>query len=162
MKTAILAAAAVATFGTGAFALDLVQWGTSGDWVIFTDPNHGNACLAQAELSDGSFLRFGFEEKGKIGFLATFNPAWKEFKVDRRYPVTYALDDEVFEGEARGKELAGMPGAQVRFENVDFMVGLAKRYKMTFSYEGAEIVTIDLKGSDKAMEQVLACQAEQS
>ncbi|MCE2739501.1 MAG: hypothetical protein LW703_14330 [Rhodobacter sp.] len=143
------------------YALDLVQWGTAGDWVVMQDPNRDNACLTQVELSDGTLLRIGFEDKGKKGFLATFNPAWKDFKLDNKYPVGYALDDVAFEGEAHGREVNGVPGAQVSFENVDFLVDLAKKRTLTFFYEGAEIVKVDLKGSDEAIKAMVACQAEQ-
>ena len=144
------------------YALDLAPWGQAGDWTIMTDTNHDNGCLAQASYSDGTMLRMGFQDKGKKGFLATFNPAWKEFKIDRRYPVTYTLDGDTYEGEAHGVEANGMHGAQVHFENVDFMVDLAKKNELTFFYKGAEVVKIDLKGSDEALKQVLACQTEQN
>lgn len=146
---------------TPALAVDLVQWGEAGAWTIMTDPNHDNGCLAQATLSDGSMVRMGFQDKGKKGFFASFNPAWKEFKLDKKYPVTYMLDDASFDAEARGVEAAGMPGAQVHSEDVNFLVDLAKKRTMTFMADGAEIVKIDLAGSDEAMKQVLACQAEQ-
>jgi hypothetical protein len=144
------------------YALDLVQWGTAGDWVILQDPNRDNACLTQVSLSDGTLMRIGFEDKGKKGFLATFNPAWKDLKNNKKYPVGYALDDTVFEGEAEGREVNGVPGAQVTYENVDFLVDLAQKKTMTFSFEGAEVLKVDLKGSDEAIKAMLACQAEQS
>ncbi|PZQ99709.1 MAG: hypothetical protein DI533_03375 [Cereibacter sphaeroides] len=144
-----------------ALALDLTQWGTSGDWVILQDPDHDNACLGQASFSDGSLLRMGFEDKGKKGFLATVNPAWKDFKLDHKYPVTYLLDDDLFETEARGVEVNGMRGARIRFEDIDLIVDLATKNTLTFMSEGVEMVKIDLKGSDDAMKQVIACQAAQ-
>jgi hypothetical protein len=147
---------------TPALAVELTEWGTSGDWVILQDPNHGNDCLAQVSYSDGSMLRMGFQDKGKKGFLATFNTAWKEFKLDHRYPVTYMLDQDLFEGEARGVDAGGVPGAQVHFEDVNFLVDLAKRETLTFMSNGAEVVKISLKGSDEALKQVLACQEANS
>lgn len=158
MKTTMTFLAVSLALATPLHALDLTQWGTSGDWVILQDPNHGNDCLAQATFSDGSMLRMGFQDKGKKGFLATFNPAWKEFQPDRTYPVSYMLDTDRFEGEARGVEAGGMPGAQVYYENVDFLVDLAKRETLTFMSNGAEVVKIGLKGSADALTQVLACQ----
>ena len=158
MKKMISTFAMVLALATPALAVDLTQWGTSGDWVILQDPNHGNDCLAQVTYSDGSMLRMGFQDKGKKGFLATFNPAWKEFKIDRKYPVAYMLDQDLFDGEARGVEAGGMPGAQVHYEDVDFLVDLAKRETLTFMSNGAEIVKIGLKGSDDALKQVIACQ----
>lgn len=142
-------------------ALDLVQWGTAGNWVVLKDPNKGNACLTQAEMSDGTLLRIGFEDNGKKGFIGTFNPAWKDFKLDQKYTVGYALDADTFEGEAHGREVNGIPGAQVSFENVDFLVDLAAKQTLTFSHEGAEIVKVDLKGSEDAIKAMVACQAEQ-
>ena len=158
MKTIATLFALGAALATPALAVDLTQWGTSGDWVILQDPNHGNDCLAQSTFSDGSMLRMGFQDKGKKGFLATFNPVWKEFKLDHKYPVAYLLDQDLFEGEARGVEADGLPGAQVHFEDVNFLVDLAKRETLTFLSDGAEIVKIGLKGSDDALKQVIACQ----
>jgi hypothetical protein len=144
------------------YALDLAQWGTAGDWVVLQDPNRDNAFLTQVTLSDGTLMRIGLEDKGKKGFLATFNPTWKDFKLDHKYPVGYTLDDVAFEGEAHGKEVNGVPGAQVTHENVDFLVDLAQKKTMTFSFEGAEVLKVDLKGSDEAIKAMRACQAEQS
>jgi len=155
--TALLSIAAASPI----YALDLVQWGTAGDWVILQDPNIDNACLTQVSLSDGTLMRIGFEDKGKKGFLATFNPAWKDFKLDKKYPVGYALDDVAFEGEAHGKEVNGVPGVEVKYENVDFLVDLAEKKTLTFFFEGAEIQKVDLKGSEDAIKAMLACQAEQ-
>jgi hypothetical protein len=143
------------------FALDLVQWGKAGDWVILQDPNKNNACLTQVSLSDGTLMRIGLEDKGKKGFLATFNPAWKNLKNNNKYQVGYALDGTAFEGAAEGKEVNGVPGAQVTYENVDFLADLAEKKTMTFSFEGAEILKIDLRGSEDAIKAMLACQAEQ-
>ena len=55
----------------------------------------------------------------------------------------------------------GVPGAQVTYENVDFLVDLAEKKTMTFFFEGAEILKVDLKGSEAAIKAMLACQAEQ-
>ena len=143
------------------FALDLVQVGTAGNWVILQDPNRNNACLTQAALSDGTILRIGLEDKGKKGFIASFNPAWKEFKLDTKYPVTYTLDDASFDGEAHGRELNGLPGVQIDYNNVDFLVDLAEKKVLTFFSEGVEIEKFELKGSEEAIKAMLACQAAQ-
>jgi hypothetical protein len=82
-------------------------------------------------------------------------------KNNNKYQVGYALDGTVFEGAAEGKEVNGVPGAQVTYENVDFLVDLAEKKTMTFSFEGAEILKIDLRGSEDAIKAMLACQAEQ-
>jgi hypothetical protein len=136
-----------------------MEWGRSGDWIILQDPNHENDCLAQVSLSDGSLFRIGFREKGKKGYLATFNPAWREFKIAHEYPVTYILDGDMYEGKAWGIEEGGVRGAEVRFDEVAFLIDLAKRYTLTINSKGMEVVEIDLKGSDAALKEVLVCQA---
>jgi hypothetical protein len=160
MKMLCIAALAGLSFASPALALDLVPWGTSGAYAILTDPNHGNNCLAEGTFSDGSILRMGFQDDGKLGFLATFNPAWKEFKAERKYPVSYTLDGDSFDGEAIGKEINGIPGAQVHFDTIDLLVDLAMKKDLTFFYNGAEVVTLDLTGTKDAIKQVIACQAE--
>ena len=143
------------------YALDLVQVGTAGDWVIMQDPNKDNACLTQATLSDGTIVRIGLEDKGKKGFMSTFNAAWAEFKLDKKYPISYTLDDASFEGEAHGRELNGLPGVQIDYNNADFLVDLAEKKVLTFFANGAEIEKFELKGSEEAIKAVLACQAAQ-
>lgn len=46
MKKTRVAIAMTIACASPLYALDLTKWGTSGDWVILRDPNHGNGCLA--------------------------------------------------------------------------------------------------------------------
>jgi hypothetical protein len=129
--------------------------------VIRQDPDKDRACLTRATLSDGTIVRSGLEDKGKKGFLATFNPAWKDFKLDENYPVACTLADASFGGDAGGKEVNGVPGAQVSCENVNSLVDLAQKKVLRFFDPGAKVGTCDLKGSDEAIRAVRACQAAQ-
>ena len=86
-----------------ALAEDLVQWGESGAWTILRDPNHGNGCLVQTALSDGSYLRIGFEKKGDgKGYIASFNPAWAAIESGKKYEVAVTFGEGSFIGEGRG------------------------------------------------------------
>jgi hypothetical protein len=160
MKIALTALAFGLSLAAPVLAADLTEWGTSGPWVILQDPNHGNACLAQVSLSDGSMLRIGFHDKGKKGFIASVNPAWT-FERDKEYPITYMFDTESFEGKARGIEVGGVRGASIAFESVDFLVDLAEKTSVTFISEGVELTKVDLAGSKDALAQMVVCQAEQ-
>ena len=86
-----------------ALAEDLVPWGKSGAWTILRDPNHGNGCLVQTELSDGTFLRIGFGKKGDgIGYIASFNPAWSVIEPGKNYEVTVNFGVGSFIGLGKG------------------------------------------------------------
>jgi hypothetical protein len=141
--------------------VDLVPWGESGPWKILRDPNHGNGCLVETALSDGSYLRIGFNKKGDgKGYISSFNPAWTEIKEDKKYDVTVTFADKSFVGEGRGAKLADMPGIIVAANNLDLLVELAKADTVNLSADGGEGLTIALKGSYDAIQQALVCQAE--
>jgi hypothetical protein len=161
MKSTLAALALGLAFATPIHALDLAPWGEAGPWQIMVDPNHDNSCLAQVMFSDGSFMRMGLHEKGKKGFLAVFNPAWPEVKLDHKYAAAYKLDDDAFAGEAKGVEIGKDRGLQVIYEDPNFLVDLAKKRVMTMSADGVDLGSFDLAGSDEALKAVLACQAEQ-
>lgn len=144
-----------------ALALDLVEWGTEGDWVILTDPNHDNACLTQVNYADGSLLRIGFRDKGEKGFVATVNPAWTEFKDDHKYAVAYAVDDSaIVEVEAKGVKVGEMHGVEVFFEDPAVLYALVAGNDFKMAYDGAEIASLSLAGSAKALEATAACQMQ--
>ena len=77
------------------------------------------------------------------------------------YPVTFDLDSESFEGEAKGMYLNDVPGADIAFDSVDFFMGIAEHKTMTMYYDGAEVLSIDLTGTMAGLEAVLTCQDEQ-
>ena len=150
-----------AGMASSAMALDLVPWGSEGAWNILTDPDHDNACLTQVTYSDGSLLRIGFREKGKKGFVATVNPAWTSFKQDHKYPVAYAVDDSaVVEVEARGVKVGEMQGIEVFFEDPAVLMALVQGKDLKMAFDGAEIASLSLEGSAKALEAASACQVE--
>ena len=158
MKSVIVSLALGAALAGPALALDLVPVGTAGNWEILKDPNHGDACLAQAGYADGTYARIGFRDGGKKGFIANFNPAWKEFEPERRYPVTFTIDQDSFEGEALGTRLGEMPGVEVGFDNPDFLQEFAEGEEVTFSSNGAEVAKLGLDGSLDALAAAAECQ----
>jgi hypothetical protein len=144
-----------------AFAEDLVKWGTSGDWAIFRDPTHGNGCLVQAALSDGSYLRIGFEKKGEgKGYVSSFNPAWSKIEEGKKYDVTVTFGTQSFTGEGRGAMLDKMPGIVAKSDNIDMLVALANEKSVNLAIAGGAGLDVALNGSKDALTQALACQAE--
>ena len=56
--------------------------------------------------------------------------------------------------------LNGVPGADIPFDNPDFLFDLAKKYTMTVYTEEGEVMAIDLTGSYQALEAAIECQDE--
>jgi hypothetical protein len=151
----------VATLSPALANVDLVPWGESGPWKILRDPNHGNGCLVETALSDGSYLRIGFDKKGDgTGYISSFNPAWVDIKEDKKYDVAVTFGDQSFVGEGRGAKLADMPGIIAKSNSIDLLVALAKEKSVNLSVNGGAGIDIALDGSDEALKQALVCQAE--
>lgn len=144
-----------------ALAVDLVPWGESGPWKILRDPNHGNGCLVETALSDGSYLRIGFDKKGDgTGYISSFNPFWTEIKEGKKYDVAVSFADQSFVGEGRGAKLGDVPGITAKSNNIDLLVELAKAESVTLSADGGEGLTVALQGSYDAIQKALICQSE--
>ena len=93
----LLAALLATTLGTPLLA-DLTPWGQAGDWIILTDPDHDNGCLAQVSLSDGTLMRIGLDKPGAgTGYITSVNPEW-ETKMGQKFDVTIAFAETTFVG----------------------------------------------------------------
>ena len=90
------------------------------------DPSLGYGCLIQAEYTDGSLVRIGLDRNEDMGYVTAFNMAWGDIEEGAIYDIAFALDDEVYQGEARGIWLNGVPGADIYFDSVDFLFDIAK------------------------------------
>ena len=144
-----------------AAAQELVPWGSSDYWDVLVDPSLGNGCLIQSEFDDGSVVRIGFDRLTGFGYVTAFNEGWGDIEAGTMYPISFTLDDEQFEGEAKGIYLNEVPGADIEFDNADFFMSIAQRQTMTMFSDGAEVMAIDLTGTMAGLEAVVACQDEQ-
>jgi hypothetical protein len=157
LSTLVATATLAAPF---AHAQGLEQWGTAGGWDVLIDPSLGDGCLIQAAYQDGSVVRIGFDRNQGNGYVAVFNDAWGDIEEGETYPILFALDGQDYDAEAKGIYLEGVPGADIAFDNPDFLFDLAKKYTMTVYNENGEVMAIDLGGSYVGLEAVLECQDE--
>ncbi|WP_254439160.1 hypothetical protein [Ruegeria arenilitoris] len=95
------------------------------------------------------------------GFFAAYNPAWVLIEDGATGVVQFDFGDAKFEGEAVGVFKNGVPGGYAFFDNPAFVTEFGKRQSVTIIGESGAEVELDLSGSAKAIEAVLACQAEQ-
>ena len=160
-RTTAALALALSLNGGLAQAQDLIPWGESDYWKVMIDPTLGNGCLIQGEFADGSVVRIGLDRNTGSGYVTFFNATWDDVVDGEVYPVSFALDGEQFEGQAKGMHLNGVPGADIGFDNVEFFMSIAQRQTMTMYEDGEEALSIDLTGTGAGLEAVLKCQDEQ-
>ncbi|WP_170785369.1 hypothetical protein [Ruegeria lacuscaerulensis] len=142
-------------------AAGMERWGDSGDWTILIDPEKGNGCLAWKPFENDMTVEIGAAPNQAGGFFAAFNPAWVQIEDGATGIVRFDFGDAKFEGEAVGVYKNGVPGGYAFFDNPAFVTEFGKRQSVTIIGESGAEVELDLSGSAKAIEAVLACQAEQ-
>ncbi len=148
-------------YATVLHAAGMERWGESGDWTILIDPEKGNGCLAWKPFEDEMTVEIGAAPNQAGGFFAAYNPAWVQIEDGATGIVQFDFGDAKFEGEAVGVYKNGVPGGYAFFDNPAFVTEFGKRQSVTIIGESGAEVELDLSGSAKAIEAVLACQAEQ-
>ena len=159
--TKIAVAACLAALSSAAFAQDLVPYSEAGGWAVSVDPTLGNGCLLSSEFDDGSSVRIGFDRNAGNGYVAASNAAWGDITDGTDYPISFLLDEEKYDGNAKGIHLDTLPGVLVTFDTIDFLTDLASRNVMVLQSEGTDVMSIDLSGSDEAIAETIACQDAQ-
>jgi len=142
-------------------AQGLVAWGEAGGWDVMVDPTLGNGCLIQAEYQDGSLVRIGVDRNQGMGYVAAFNDGWRGIEEGARYDVQFDLDGERYDGEAVGIYLGDLPGADIMFDNPEFLFDIAAKQTMTLYNDNGEVMSIDLTGTMVGIEAILECQEDQ-
>ncbi len=146
---------------SASFAQGLDFWGTAGGWDILVDPSLGYGCLIQAEYEDDITVRIGLDRNEGNGYVTVFNYNWGYLDEGAVYPVFIELDGEDYRGEAYGIYLNDVPGADIIFDNPDFLWDIAAKYTMTvYNSDGEYVMAIDLGGTMVGLDGVLDCQDE--
>lgn len=159
----IAAAACVAalTVPASASAAQLEYWGEAGGWDVLVDPSLGYGCLIQAEYTNGVVVRIGFDLNEGAGYLTAFHGNWGDIEEGAEYDIAFDVDGQVYEGVAQGIYLNGVPGADIYFDNPDFLWDIAAKYTLTLYNENGEVMAIDLGGTMAALEEAMDCQDSQ-
>lgn len=142
-------------------AEEIKTWGESGDWSILVDPTVGNGCLAQRIFDDGTQVQIGAEPSRDGGFFAAYNAGWTNIEEGETGIVSFDFGDARFAGDVVGRLWDGLPGGYAFFDNPNFVTEFGKRNSVKISGEKGRLVEIDLSGTKRAIDAVLACQKEQ-
>ena len=152
---------AIALSGSCAFAAGMEQWSEEGDWKILIDGDKGNGCLANRVHDSGLIVEIGIAPERDGAFFAAFNPEWTSIEDGAIGVVNFDFGDDRFAGDVVGVFRNGVPGGYAFFDNPEFATEFAKRTEVTVWGEREEKFVVDLAGSSKAIEAVLACQTAQ-
>ena len=155
------ALAALCVLTTPVHAQDLVTYGTVGVWDILVDPTIGNGCLINTVFEDGSDVRIGFDPEGGAGYLLATNDNWGDIVEGQVYPIAMDVDGQVYNGEGVGIYIDDMPGVDIAFDNVDFLMDVAARQTLTLSNDSGPVMSIDLTDTAPALSEAIDCQEAQ-
>ena len=154
-KTKVFTAAFLGLLPFAASAQDVV--GEAGGWSIVRDPSMGNGCYMMSEFEDGSIVQIGHDASEDISFLTLFSADWTGLENEAVYPVTFDLDGQSWTADGHGVSNADIGGILVQIENEDFIIDLAEKQTLTMSYEGDEVVSLDLSGTRAAVLATVEC-----
>ncbi|MBT9245826.1 hypothetical protein KM031_10745 [Gemmobacter fulvus] len=160
-KCLVTGLAALLLSGVMVQAQDLQAFDTVEGWEILVDPTVGNGCLINAEFEDGSDVRIGFDMAADSGYVLAANAAWGDIEQGATYPLTFSLDGDVYEAEGKGLYIDDLPGVDIAFDSMDFLMGLAEKNSMELSTSNGPVMTIDLSGSAAALLRAIECQEQQ-
>lgn len=162
--TPVWAAAAAAILAAmPAFAQDELQpYAETANWSIAIDPSLNNGCLMISEFEDSSIVRIGLDMTTGKGYILSANPSWGDIVEGQAYPVSVVVDDKTFDGTATGYPIDGLPGANVDFDNPDFMAELVTAETLSLMHDGHEVMGLDVTGSADAVVKLIECQDAQN
>lgn len=164
MKRSCLSTALVAVLSlapTALLAQDLVAYDTIGVWDIYVDPTVGNGCLINAVFEDGSDVRIGFDADAGAGYMIATNANWGDIVDGQAYPISMDVDGSIYQGTGTGIHLDDMPGVDIPFDSVDFLMDVAAKQTLTLSSESGPVMSIDLTDTLEALQGAIACQEHQ-
>ncbi len=153
--------AALLLSGVMVQAQELTSFDTVEGWEVLVDTTVGNGCLINAEFEDGSDVRIGFDVTANTGYVLAANAAWGDIEEGATYPLSFSLDGEVYEGEGTGLYLDDLPGVDIEFDSVEFLMALAEKSTMELANDAGPVMTIDLSGSAAALLRAIECQEQQ-
>ena len=140
---------------------ELKTFDTVEGWEILIDTTIGNGCLINAQFEDGSDVRIGFDRAANSGYLWASNEAWGDIEEGMAYPLSFSLDGEVYKGEGKGLYIDEMPGVDIPFDSMEFLLALAEKNSMELSTDSGPVMTINLAGTDAALARAIECQDAQ-
>ena len=161
MKPALIGLLGSLLLSSPGAAADSIFWKETGGWRIYMDPTMGNACYLSSAFDEGTVLRIGFDftTKTKRMYIALGNEKWTSVQDGKDYPVEIRFDSRpAWKTMARGITASGSKWLQIPTSDPNFADEFGRKNSMHARFQGREIAALRLKGSRKAVDEMLACQ----
>ncbi len=126
------------------------------------DPSMGNACYVSSIYEDGTVVRLGFNflENVRQLYFSIGNAKWKSLEAGKEYPVKIQFDNNPpWDAIASAINMDTVNHLHVNTKDADFAQEFSKKLGLRAYYAGKQIVALRLKGSSKAIDEMLNCQA---
>lgn len=138
-------------------------WKRVGSWDVRVDKTLGYGCFTMAEYEGGTVFRIGFNREGLTkGYIIVGNQKWKSLEVGKEYTVTLKFDNaEPWRGDATGFKFdKGDTGTFLflHFSHADLFRDFMRKTSLEIKYKKKRITLLTLKGSGKALVEMLKCQ----
>ena len=157
LGAATLAAAFALTPAT-ARAEDIMHIDTVSGWDIIIDKTVNLGCAMQAEFEGNALVRMGLNPADHNGYLLVLDPGWTDITKDKMYKISMDLDGNKWNADAKGVFMDNDPGIYIEFDHEDFFIDMMKKNVLKVVYHGNEATAISLRGTNNALQGVLACQ----
>lgn len=154
--------AAIFLFSGNLYAYsDTVLWKEVGGWMVRMDPTMGNACYVSTAYEDGTVLRLGFNflDGNSSLYFSLGNAKWKSLESGKEYAVRLQFDNNpAWDATATALEMDTVHHLHVNTKDANFAHEFSKKLSVRAYYAGKQIVSLRLKGSSKAIDEMVACQ----
>jgi hypothetical protein len=161
----VLTAAALALSPVPAPA-ETVVWQSVGSWEVAWDAD-ARGCIAAIVFQGGTAFFIGFDQTEVPSLeIIILDPDWTDFAPGTPHEITVSFGDESpWTAPMTGFDLDGVPGLHLSLHRDDpaadlFITEFRREGHMRWTHADTELGTFSLRGSNKAMAQTLACQAE--
>lgn len=162
MKRCVVLAFSLFCSTMPAIAANAIPYKQVNGWDVLMDPTMGNACYVTTTYDGGVTLRLGFDFTGPKGmiYIALGNNAWKSIEDGKDYPVEIQFDNQpVWKANAKGTDFADSKWLHIITSDPNFAEEFSRKLGMRVRFNGQQIAGLRLKGTSRAMDEMLACQA---
>jgi len=124
-------------------------------------PFYGNACYVTTSYEDGTVLRLGFEfsDNDRLLYFSLGCTKWKSLEDGKEYPIRIQFDTETpWDAKASAIEVGPLTLLKVNTRDADFVSEFRKKLRLRAFYAEKQIVSLRLRASSKAIDEMLACQ----
>jgi len=144
---------------------DAILWKREGPWeVSFYPEREGCGTVTRYERGTGFSLAFDSTSEGIFIDISIVDPRWRSIESGKEYRVTMRFGDEqLWTLDMEGQRFDRLPGLMLTYPAGSarakrFLAEFMRETRMIWWYDGVRLGDFSLRGSQVAMQEVMACQ----